>query len=217
MSTHNICFNGEIRKIFSWYPLTLSCESSLNIVLFQAYAGSSSSHRPDTTLRAEPQPSTSRGHVRTETDAQGTFVAPLVSRHSSTSSSGGRVGNSSHSSNQSHAANNSRASNLLNRTSSSSSSYPSSLSGYEGNRSSASLSSGNFKYEPVHDKTYKMACAPSKDSDQPGHPLSDQSSLCAQSVAKDPSFLHADSKKTLIKLGGCPGWSESLLGTHVIL
>ena len=25
-------------------------------------------------------------------------------------------------------------------------------------------------FEPVHDKTYKMACAPSKDSDQPGYP-----------------------------------------------
>ena len=26
--------------------------------------------------------------------------------------------------------------------------------------------------EPAHDKTYKMACAPSEDSDQPGHPPS---------------------------------------------
>ena len=33
---------------------------------------------------------------------------------------------------------------------------------------------------------------------------STQSSLCAQWVAKDPSFLHADSK-TLNRLGGCPG------------
>ena len=24
-------------------------------------------------------------------------------------------------------------------------------------------------YEQAHDRTYKMACAPSKDSDQPGH------------------------------------------------
>ena len=29
-----------------------------------------------------------------------------------------------------------------------------------------------FTYEPAHDKTYKMACAPSKDSAQPGHPPS---------------------------------------------
>ena len=33
-------------------------------------------------------------------------------------------------------------------------------------------------------KTNKMACAPREDSDQPGH----------QWVAKDPSFLHADSE-----------------------
>ena len=40
-------------------------------------------------------------------------------------------------------------------------------------------------------------CAPSEGSDQPGHPpsaQSDQSSLCAQLVAKAPSFLHADSE-----------------------
>ena len=35
---------------------------------------------------------------------------------------------------------------------------------------------------------------------------SDQSSLWAQWVAKDPVFLHADSG--LIRLRGCPGWSE---------
>ena len=37
------------------------------------------------------------------------------------------------------------------------------------------------------------------------HPVWSESSLCAQCVAKDPSFLHADS------------WSESLLGAHAIL
>ena len=26
------------------------------------------------------------------------------------------------------------------------------------------------RFEPPHDKTNKMACAPSEDSDQPGHP-----------------------------------------------
>ena len=39
-------------------------------------------------------------------------------------------------------------------------------------------------FEPAHDKTNKMACAPSEDSDQPGHPPS--------LIAKDPSFLHAE-------------------------
>ena len=42
-------------------------------------------------------------------------------------------------------------------------------------------------HEPQHDKINKMT---SEDSDQPRH----QSSLCAQGVAKDPSFLHADSE-----------------------
>ena len=31
---------------------------------------------------------------------------------------------------------------------------------------------GEYDYEPARDKTYKMACAPSEDSDQPGHPPS---------------------------------------------
>ena len=62
-------------------------------------------------------------------------------------------------------------------------------------------------YEPQHYKTNKMTCAPSEDSDQPGHPPS-------QWVAEDPVFLHA---KTLIRLGGCPCWSESSLGAEVIL
>ena len=29
-----------------------------------------------------------------------------------------------------------------------------------------------FLHKPAHDKTYKMACAPSEDSDQAGHPPS---------------------------------------------
>ena len=37
-------------------------------------------------------------------------------------------------------------------------------------------------------------CAPSEDSDQPGHPPSLGSSLCAQWVAKEQCFLHADSE-----------------------
>ena len=47
-----------------------------------------------------------------------------------------------------------------------------------------------------------------------------ESLLCASWVAKDQWFLHVDSMwtaKTLIRLSGCPGWSESLLDTQVIL
>ena len=40
-----------------------------------------------------------------------------------------------------------------------------------------------------------MTCVPSEDFDQPGHLLSLRESLLyAQWVAKDPSFLHADSE-----------------------
>ena len=51
------------------------------------------------------------------------------------------------------------------------------------------------KNEPPRDKTIKMACAPSEDSDQPGHPPSlIRGFAFAQWVAKNPSCLHADSE-----------------------
>ena len=50
--------------------------------------------------------------------------------------------------------------------------------------------------ELPHDKTNKMACAPSEDSSAWASVQSDQSSLCTQWVAKDPRFLHADSEDT---------------------
>ena len=59
-----------------------------------------------------------------------------------------------------------------------------------------------MKCEPPHDKTNKMICAPSEDSDQPGHlPSLSESSLCAQWVSKDPRFLHADSEDSESSLG----------------
>ena len=39
----------------------------------------------------------------------------------------------------------------------------------------------------------KIVCAPSEDSNQPGH-------LCTQWVAKDPSFLHAGSEDSDLSL-----------------
>ena len=50
-------------------------------------------------------------------------------------------------------------------------------------------------YEPPHDKTKKMACAPSEDADQAGHPpsLIRVFAVC-QWVAKELRFLHADSE-----------------------
>ena len=49
----------------------------------------------------------------------------------------------------------------------------------------------------------KMACAPSEDSNQPGHL---------------PNLIRVFTlHMTLIGLGGCPSWSESLLSAQVIL
>ena len=49
-------------------------------------------------------------------------------------------------------------------------------------------------YEPPHDKTNKMTVRPAKTRISLGiRPVWSESSLCAQWVAKDRSFLHADS------------------------
>ena len=78
-------------------------------------------------------------------------------------------------------------------------------------------------FEPEHNKTNKMTCVTSKDS---------ESSLYAQWVAKDPRLLHAETKGSdqterrlwsdrvdaqAIRVGGCPSWSESWLGAQAIL
>ena len=57
------------------------------------------------------------------------------------------------------------------------------------------LCSHGTTIEPPRDKTNKVACAPSEDRSD---------------WAVSPA-------KTQIRLGGCPGWSESSLGAHAIL
>ena len=55
--------------------------------------------------------------------------------------------------------------------------------------------SNQLKTEPPHDKTNKMACAPSGTQISLGiRPVRSESSLCAQWIAKDPSCFHADSE-----------------------
>ena len=62
-------------------------------------------------------------------------------------------------------------------------------------------------FKPPHDKTNKMAYAPSKDSDQPGHP---------------PSLIRVRMKKPRVlsypmsahRRFWCPGWSECSLGAQ---
>ena len=68
-------------------------------------------------------------------------------------------------------------------------------------------------YEPLHDKTNKMTVRPAKTQITWA---SAQSSLCGQWVANDPRVLQAEQRR-LIRLGGCPGWSESSLGAQIIL
>ena len=71
-----------------------------------------------------------------------------------------------------------------------------------------------WKLSRWHDKTNKMTVRPAKTQISLGiRPDWSESSLGAQWVAKDPSFLHTD-LKTLIRPGGCPGWSESSLGAQ---
>ena len=59
------------------------------------------------------------------------------------------------------------------------------------------------------DKTNKMACAPREDSDQ--------NLRCPHEETFGLEFPIERTAKTLIRLGGCPGWSESSLGEQVIL
>ena len=46
---------------------------------------------------------------------------------------------------------------------------------------------------------------------------SDQSLSCPPKEIFGPKLYTERTAKTLIRLGGCPGWSESLLGAHAIL
>ena len=56
--------------------------------------------------------------------------------------------------------------------------------------------------------------APSEDSDQPGHPQSLISLRCPHEERLGSYLPIERTAKTLIRLGGCPGWSESSLGAH---
>ena len=71
-----------------------------------------------------------------------------------------------------------------------------------------------IKIEPVHDKTYKMACAPSEDSDQPGHlPSLIRVFTVHHEESLGPYLPTECTTKTLIRLGECPGWSVFTGGT----
>ena len=71
--------------------------------------------------------------------------------------------------------------------------------------------------EMPHDKTNKIACVPSEDSDQPGHPpsLIRVFPVCMKKAWVLSYPLSAQWR--LIRPGGCTGWSDSSLGAHAIL
>ena len=82
-------------------------------------------------------------------------------------------------------------------------------------QTSDSLYLKKYIIEPPHDKTNEMACAPNENSDQPGHPPSLIRVFAVR--MKKPWLPIERTAKTLIRLGGCPGWSESSLGATFIL
>ena len=69
-------------------------------------------------------------------------------------------------------------------------------------------------YEPPHDKTNKMTMHPVKTRISLGiHPVWSESSLWAHWVAKNPSFLHADSKDSY-QIGQMPRHTSFCLFCH---
>ena len=60
----------------------------------------------------------------------------------------------------------------------------------------------------------QCGCAPSEDSDQPGHP---PSLIRVFTVRMKKAWVLSyplSAQRRLIRLGGCPSWSESSLGAH---
>ena len=63
-------------------------------------------------------------------------------------------------------------------------------------------------------KPTKWLCAQRRLRSAWASPQSDQSLRCPHEESLDPYLPTERTAKTLIRLGGCPGWSESSLGAH---
>ena len=72
-------------------------------------------------------------------------------------------------------------------------------------------------FEPRYSIFYKISFASSDDSDEPAHMQSDQSCHCRLEATLCHWLRNECPAKTLIRLCGCAGWSESSLGPHAIL
>ena len=69
-----------------------------------------------------------------------------------------------------------------------------------------------FKIWAMTWQNHQSGCAPSEDSDRLGHLPSLISLRCPHEESSGPYLPIEQTAKTLIRLGGCPGWSESSLG-----
>ena len=69
-------------------------------------------------------------------------------------------------------------------------------------------------FQPPHDKTNNMVCASSEDSDQPEHPPSLIRVFAARTKKAWVLSYALSEQRRLIRLGGCPGCSESSLGAQ---
>ena len=63
----------------------------------------------------------------------------------------------------------------------------------------------SLMFEPAHDKTNKITCAPSEDSDQPGLLPSLIRVFAVRSMGSEAPKLSSCGQRGLIRLGGCPG------------
>ena len=73
------------------------------------------------------------------------------------------------------------------------------------------------RYEPFHDKPTKWLCAQGKLRSAWACAQSDQSLRFVLTGWLRTQAFFMRTAKTLIRLGRCPGWSESSLGAHAIL
>ena len=84
----------------------------------------------------------------------------------------------------------------------------------------------NLSYTPLSDPwnrskmnmsrnmTKATKCAPSEDSDQPGHPPSLVGAFAVRMKKAWVLSFPLSAQRRLIRLGRCPGWYESSLGAH---
>ena len=62
-----------------------------------------------------------------------------------------------------------------------------------------------------------MTCAPTKDSGPPGHPPSSIRVFAVRFMGSQGPKASSCRQQRLVRLSGCPDWSESLLGAQIIL